>query len=229
MLQNLRFGGAQVGRKMFAVLAVAAALCIPVATAAAHDGEGPPPTKMAFCDNGQNVSAYGDSYIVDHIKYSQAADNGGYWTYQFHILWFTLTGYSLDKPGSYAFNVSWTPVTSGMCPVAPPPPPPSGMFLCYSHFEPDGGYAFSDTKTALAALKDPSTVGWTQSWAPYAVEGPAPSAGYPVVGSYYLTCQLPSGKTPTGQYHGGDGPGATDSISSMDALTAGAAEYPIAA
>lgn len=215
-------------KRLLVLIAVAAMVAIAAGVAKACEIT----VGSVFCINGQTytTTSYGAA-----IDYTIAAEQGGFYVPTYEVseeIAELPTGFDDDEflPSEVESTEGLTlfKTATGACAVAAPIPP-SGMFLCYSHFEPDGGYAFADTKTALAALKDPSTVGWTQSWAPYAVMGPAPSANYPVVGSFYLTCQLPSGKSPNGLYHGGDGPGASDSISNMDALTAGAAEYPIAA
>jgi hypothetical protein len=107
------------------------------------------------------------------------------------------------------------------------PPPPNHMPLCYSSFDMGSGQIFTVDK-ALSVLKDPSSIGWVKAWVPYAVKGAAPSSNNMVVGSYYLTCQVPAGMKLTGLYHGADGPGSSDSFSSMDTKTAGAAEFQVA-
>jgi hypothetical protein len=112
--------------------------------------------------------------------------------------------------------------------LTPLPPPPSGMFLCYSTFETDGGQFFADQGVALAVLANPSGVGWVKAWTPYAVLGATDPATSPQISGYHLVCNLPAGMSPTGQWLYADNGASAPEIAPFGWSVSGSAAYQIA-
>ena len=182
------------------------AFAVVASTAAAHNRHHDPFVAVTYCVDGIDlvVESRDDHTLVGDVTYADAAEAGGYYTYQerHQILfwwgqWHEVT--ALDEPsatwGTQFRYVVFHAVSDGTCSVASPAErPANGVFLCYSSFQDQPGMWPEPEARALFA---------EGYWLPFAVAGKQVDGTN--VGGFHLSCNVAATQSVSDTLLGGDG------------------------